>query len=133
MKAKSLLYNYTILLNWENERTSGQFNFLKSNLRFTIYFGESPHIDSSHLTRPILYISENCIEIKFNLDFLFHTSSWCRKRFYQGLKGLHKIFWGTTKKCEYENLSFVFLSGIGTGRVKQKKLQLVLRTKKSFP
>ena len=29
---------------------------------------------------------------KFNLKFYFHTSLWCIKRFYEGLKGLHKTF-----------------------------------------
>ena len=42
---------------------------------------------------------------KINLNFYFHTSLWCLKRFYEGLKGLHKIFLGTTKKCENKNLS----------------------------
>ena len=41
---------------------------------------------------------------KINLIF-FHTSLWCLKRFYEGLKGLRKTFWGTTKKCENKNLS----------------------------
>ena len=40
---------------------------------------------------------------KVNLNFYFYTSSWCLKRFYEGLKGLHKTFSGTTKKCENEN------------------------------
>ena len=34
-----------------------------------------------------------------------HTSLWCLKRFYEGLKGPHKTFSGTTKKCENKNLS----------------------------
>ena len=34
---------------------------------------------------------------------------WCFKRFYEGLWGLHKTFWRTTKKCENKNLSkFLF-------------------------
>ena len=41
-------------------------------------------------------ISESCIKIKINLNFYFHTSLWC-------LKGLHKTFWGITKKCENKN------------------------------
>ena len=40
---------------------------------------------------------------KINLNF--HTSLWCLERFYEGLKGLYKTFWGTTKKCENKNLS----------------------------
>ena len=42
---------------------------------------------------------------KINLNLYFHTSLWCFKRFYEGLKGLHKTFWGTTNKCENKNLS----------------------------
>ena len=34
---------------------------------------------------------------------------WCPKRFYEGLKGLHKTSWGATKKCENKNLTqFLF-------------------------
>ena len=29
--------------------------------------------------------------------------------FYEDLKGLHKIFWGTTKKCENKNFELNFL------------------------
>ena len=29
---------------------------------------------------------------KIELIFYFHTSLWCLKRFYEGLKGLHKTF-----------------------------------------
>ena len=31
------------------------------------------------------FISESCIEIKIELDFYFHTSSWCLKSFHEGL------------------------------------------------
>ena len=41
---------------------------------------------------------------KIMLNFYFHTSLWCFERSYEGLKGLHKTFWGTTKKCENKNL-----------------------------
>ena len=54
------------------------------------------------------FISES-FEIKIELNFYFHTSLWCHKRFYEGLKGLHKTFWGTTKKCENKNLTYFFL------------------------
>ena len=33
---------------------------------------------------------------KINLNFYFRPSLWCLKRFYEGLYGLHKTFWGTT-------------------------------------
>ena len=42
---------------------------------------------------------------KINLKFYYHTSLWYLKMFYEGLKSLHKTFWGTTKKWENENLS----------------------------
>ena len=37
---------------------------------------------------------------KAKLNFYFQTSLRCLKRFYEGLKGLNKTFWPTTKKCE---------------------------------
>ena len=42
---------------------------------------------------------------KIKLNFYFHTSLRCLKRFYEGYKGLHKTFWGTAKKCENKNLT----------------------------
>ena len=36
------------------------------------------------------YISENYFKIKINLNFYFRTSLWCLRRFYGGLKDLHK-------------------------------------------
>ena len=45
---------------------------------------------------------------KTKSNFYFHTSLWCLKRFYEGLKGLHKTFCGTTKKCENKNLTYFF-------------------------
>ena len=45
---KAQLYNYTFLLNWENERISIELNFLKLNnpLTFITYFDKSPYKDS---------------------------------------------------------------------------------------
>ena len=57
------------------------------------------------LTRPVPCTSESCIEIKIKLNFYFHTSLWCLKRFYEGLKGLYEIFWGILKKCEIKHLT----------------------------
>ena len=42
---------------------------------------------------------------KINLNFYFHFSLQCLKRFYESLKCLRKTFLGTTKKCENKNLS----------------------------
>ena len=74
----------------------------------------------SLLILPVPNISESCTEIKIKLNVYFDTSLWCLKRFNEGLKGLHKTFWSTTKKCENKNLTYYFFysSGIGTGRVK---------------
>ena len=55
-------------------------------------------------TLPTLCISESCIKIRINLNFYFQTSLWCLKWFYEGIKGLHKTFGGTKKKCENKNL-----------------------------
>ena len=53
--------------------------------------------------------SQSRTKWKIKLSFYFHTSLWCFKRFYEGLKGFHKTFWGTTKKCENKNLTkFLF-------------------------
>ena len=43
---------------------------------------------------------------KINVNFYFQTSLWCRKRFYQGLKDLHKTVKAPQKKKnENKNLS----------------------------
>ena len=47
---------------------------------------------------------------KKKLHFYFHTSLWCLRRFYEGLKDLHKTFWGTTKKCENKNVSYIYFN-----------------------
>ena len=41
---------------------------------------------------------------KININFYFHTSLWCLKWFYKGLKGRHKIYCGNTKS-KNKNLS----------------------------
>ena len=70
------------------------------------FLNTSPHIlpvgtpglrTCSVLTLKDQIISESCIEIKTKVNFYFHTSSWCLKRFFEGLKGLHKTFWDTTR------------------------------------
>ena len=42
---------------------------------------------------------------KIKLNFYFHTSWWCFKKFYEGLKGLHKTFYSSTNKWENKNLT----------------------------
>ena len=49
-------------------------------------------IDNSFAFALTPRISESCIEIKIKLNLYFHTSLWCLKKFYKGLKGLHKTF-----------------------------------------
>ena len=61
------------------------------------------------LTLPAPSISEKCIKIKIDINFYFHTSLRCLKRFYEDLKDLHKTFWGTTKKYKNKNLNWFFL------------------------
>ena len=43
------------------------------------------------LTLPAPCISESCIEIKIKLNFFFHTSLWCLKKFYEGLKDFKSL------------------------------------------
>ena len=42
--------------------------------------------------RNVPCIPESRIEIKIKLNFYFHTSLWCLKRFYEGNYSLHKTF-----------------------------------------
>ena len=84
-----------------------QYNFLRDvrlqrrNVNTVLY--DTGTIAS--LTLPTPCISESCNKVKINSNFYFHTSLWCLKRFYEGLKDLHKIFSGTTKISENKNLS----------------------------
>ena len=48
---------------------------------------------SSPLNHSLPRISESCsVKVKIKLYFYFHTSLWCFKRFYEGLKGLSSHF-----------------------------------------
>ena len=49
-------------------------------------------VESNQLTLPAPCFSEGCNKMKINLIFYFQTSLWCLRRFYKGLKGLHKTF-----------------------------------------
>ena len=46
------------------------------------------HSIAFSLTVPVPCISESCVKIKINLNFYFHTSLWCLKRFYEGFNSL---------------------------------------------
>ena len=74
---------------------------------------------SCPLTLKGLFISESCIEIKIELKFYFHTSLWCLKRFYEGLKAFIKPFEAPQRSVKIKILlNFFTLSGIVTFRVK---------------
>ena len=45
---------------------------------------------TSNLSLIVPYISESCIKIKIKLNFYFHTSLWCLRRFYEDLLRNHK-------------------------------------------
>ena len=55
-------------------------------------------------------LSESCITIKINLNFYFHTSLWCLKRFYEG------VFQAPQRIVKIK-IQVNFSSGIGTGRI----------------
>ena len=51
--------------------------------------------DLDALIEKVTKISDSPLTLIFddvNLNFYFHTSLWCLKRFYENLKNLHKIF-----------------------------------------
>ena len=67
---------------------TGQYNTVKTKLMKTntnIQFVTIVYAILMYLTLPIPCISESYIEIKIKLNFYFHTSLWCLKRFYEGL------------------------------------------------
>ena len=49
---------------------------------------------------------------KINLNFYFHTSFWCLKRFYEGLKGLQVM-----KALVYTLMQFSEMHGAGSVRL----------------
>ena len=64
---------------WPQQAIMPQYDELESNMCFGLFV----------LTLLAPCISESCIKTKTGLNFYFHTSLWCLKRFYEGLKG-HK-------------------------------------------
>ena len=59
--------------------------------------------NSNQLTLPAPCISESCVKI-INLIFIFTLPCGASKFFWKSLR-IYKIFWGTTKKCENNNVS----------------------------
>ena len=56
--------------------------------------------------------------MKIELNFYFHTSLWCLKRFYEGLKAFIKPFEVPQRSVKIKiQFNFFTLSGIGTLRV----------------
>ena len=75
------------------------------------FIGNSNSTNMASNSLPVLYISESCIKVKINLNFIF-------TRLCGASKDLHKTCWGTTKKCENYNLiNFLSSSGIRTRRI----------------
>ena len=64
-----------------HEKTAESRQLVSQNIQSWI-FGSAYYL--VYLTLKDLFISESCIEIKIELNFYFHTSLWCLKRFYEG-------------------------------------------------
>ena len=89
---KSLFFHLVILsLNLENCIFSFSVSYLiklsSSSWCPNILFKSLWNI-ANFLSLNVLCIFESCIEIKIKLNFYFHTSLWCLKRFYEDLKGI---------------------------------------------
>ena len=67
----------------------------EENTKVSLFFNIFNSSDAINPSRPDFGRRE-----KTNLNFYFHTSLWCHKRFYEGLKCLYKTFSGTTSKFE---------------------------------
>ena len=76
----------------------------------------------TYLTLTALCISESCIKMKINLQFYFHTSLWCLKRFYESL---HKTFWNT-------KILVNFFSGSWIRKGKVKKAAVIIHSNKNL-
>ena len=103
--------NMSNMMSWDekgrNEKQGNSHSLTKISVRsLTKPVANFLSFQSATLTLPNpSQPFQKVIKIKINLKFYFRTSLWCPKRFYEVLKGLHKTFWGTTKKCENNNLS----------------------------
>ena len=85
-------------------------NFEKFLLQFNLKKIQVTWTSSNMVLKPSRSVHfRKLYELKINLSFYIHTHLWCLKKFYEVLEGLHKTFWGTTKKCENKNLSKIFL------------------------
>ena len=76
--------------------------------------------------KKVLCISESCIEIKINLNFHFHTSLWCLKKFYEPFETPQR----SVKIKIYVN--FFFLSAIGIKGYLCRRLRLTSSAPRYF-
>ena len=88
------------------------WNFLNDSIQYSLvqsqqwrYHNNVPDIFTVKPSRPNPERRE-----KNKLNLYFHTSLWCLRRFYEGLKGLDKSFWDTTKNCENKKFNLIFIS-----------------------
>ena len=94
LKLKTKKYNFLLLLQqwhlkakqkaWQRWGFCAGKDFLEEAI--TMKGFKKQWLQASHsLTLKVPWISQSCIEIKIKLNFHYHTSSWCLKRFYEGL------------------------------------------------
>ena len=108
---------------------------IKSGRIYRKYIRINKCLTQGNLTLPAgPCISESCIKIKINLNFYFHTSFWCRKRFYEGFGGPHKTFLRHHKVVE-KSLIFSLRPGSGQEELMETSDVFILSSKlllKSF-
>ena len=95
-----------------------------SERSMTVFVLRQCHPKLFSLTFPAPYILEGCSKINVSLNLYFHTSLWFLKRFYEGLSGLHKTFWGTTRNCK-----LIFSLHPGSGREGLNSVYLIFENK----
>ena len=98
-------------------------NFLK--LTFWNYRGAIYPVENKRLT---LYVPILDKVKKIKLNFCFHTSLWCLKRSYEGLKGLHKTFLRHHKEVWKKSLIFSLGPGLGRERLPKFEVSIKLET-----
>ena len=92
---------FNVVIKWPSS-VNNALNFASSSLNEAMWNGLIPKCEKVIVSNPS---HPDPGQREIHLNFYFHTSLWCIKRFYEDLKDLHKTFWGTTKKCENRKLS----------------------------
>ena len=64
-------------------------NLVKIHLELGCGVAAPNLVNKNMLTKPASCISESYSEIRINLNFYFHTSLRCLKKFYEDILGLH--------------------------------------------